>query len=189
MMHLPRGRQNDVVIQRLDGELLVYVVESDRAVCLNEGAAAVWQACDGETTIAGIREAVIRALGTPVDDEFVLLALDDLRKEGLLADEDEAAPALEGLTRREMIRRVGLTTAAALPLVTSVTVPSAAEAQSVAFCAADACACIGMGNVASCSALLGGCGGGCTACTVTATCFLPGGEGALVCPGVCTQTT
>lgn len=155
------------------------------ASCLNRASALVWEACDGKKTTAQITETVNRKLESPVNEEFVWLALDLLRKDNLIANSDAVAPTFNGLSRRHVMRRIGTSMLVALPLITSVAAPPPAYAQSATCAPATPCACIGLGNVSSCTAALGGCGAGCVTCIVNASCFLPGGEGALVCPGVC----
>ena len=62
--------------------------------------------------------------GAPVDESLVWLALDQLEKFKLL-DEVPAKPAmLAGLTRRQMVARLGIA-AAALPAIVSIVTPHA----------------------------------------------------------------
>lgn len=51
---LPKARSEGLITKEVDGELLVYDLERDRAHCLNEIAAAIWKRCDGSTTTTEI---------------------------------------------------------------------------------------------------------------------------------------
>jgi hypothetical protein len=127
---LPLARKDGLVIQELDDETLVYDEERQRAHCLNRVAAAVWKRCDGETTVAEMERLLRHENTIPVQDEAVRLALRQLDKAGLLAEPlantvDEAT-----VSRREMIKRVGLVAAVCLPLVSSIVAPTPAQAGS-----------------------------------------------------------
>ena len=53
----PKARAEGVVVRELDEEVLVYDLDTHRAVCLNGAAAAVWRLCDGRRTPDDIRRA------------------------------------------------------------------------------------------------------------------------------------
>ena len=53
---LPKARRDGIITKEVDGELLVYDIAKDKAHCLNETAAAVWQLCDGQTNVGQISE-------------------------------------------------------------------------------------------------------------------------------------
>ena len=60
-------------MRETDGETLVYDRSRAAPSCLNEFAARVWRACDGETSVA----AIAAALGE--DERAVWLALHHVR--------------------------------------------------------------------------------------------------------------
>jgi len=121
-VHLPRARTDDLLVEQLEHELLVCDVRSDSAHVLNETAALVWRACDGERTSSEL-EAYCR-----LDAATVELALQSLRECHLL-EEDEPLP---GVSRRSVLQRAALAGAglgAAMPLISSVVLPTPAMAQ------------------------------------------------------------
>ncbi len=124
----PKARKKDLVVQELAGELLVYDLNSDKANCLSKSSALIWQACNGKRTIREIAEDVEESLGGPVSDDFVLFAIEQLNKADLLEVQDEYSNAFEGMSRRDVIKRVGLASAIALPIVSSLTAPMAVHA-------------------------------------------------------------
>ena len=41
----PKSRTDNLVVQEMNDEVLVYDLDSNKAVCLNETAAIVWKSC------------------------------------------------------------------------------------------------------------------------------------------------
>ena len=126
----PLARAEGVVVRELAEEVLVYDLDTHRAVCLNSTAAAVWRLCDGRRTSADIRRALERSAKGAVPEELVWLALEQLGKDGLLDARTRRPPELAAVPRREMIRRIGLAAAIALPAVVSIVAPTSADAVS-----------------------------------------------------------
>jgi hypothetical protein len=124
----PIARQRGLVIQELPDEVLVYDLDRDRAHCLNETAAFVWQRCDGRNTTAQIARALGEQFGCAVDQNVVWLALDQLGRNQLLERSWTPPPAPEGMNRRAMVRALGLAAVVAVPVVTSIVAPTPAQA-------------------------------------------------------------
>ena len=128
---MPRARQEGLIIEDLPGEVLVYDSERDRAHCLNQTAALVWKYCDGKTTVSSMAQHLERDLNTTnVDERVVSYALEQLSKDHLLEESFVAAAMLSGLTRRQMVRTLGIAAVIAVPVVTSIVVPTAHAAVS-----------------------------------------------------------
>ena len=124
MKALPLARKSSLIIKEVDDETLVYDLESDKAHCLNSTAARVWNSCDGNTSVSDIAAQLSSPADAPVDENVVWLALDQLEKFKLL-DNAPAKPAtIAGLTRRQMVARLGIA-AAALPAIVSIVSPHA----------------------------------------------------------------
>lgn len=124
MSKLPRSRRDKIVVQQLDDEVLVYDLKIHKAYCLNKTAAIVFNACDGQTTFDELKREY------KFTDDLIYLALDELKSQRLIADDYRST--LAGISRREAIRKVGLASVVALPIVTGLVAPRAADAQSVA---------------------------------------------------------
>jgi hypothetical protein len=73
-----------------------------------------------------MRQKIKERFGTEVSEDFVLLALEELGREGLL--ESSVETGLGKISRREALRKVGVGTMIALPLVASLAVPNTALA-------------------------------------------------------------
>jgi hypothetical protein len=125
----PVARRSGLLIRELPGEVLVYDTESHRAHCLNRVAGEVFRHADGTRTVADLTAI----LGEDVAGEAVVLgALASLAEAGLLAE--AASNETGGLTRREVVRRVGIGAALLLPAVVSVLAPTPAEAAVTCVC-------------------------------------------------------
>ena len=116
----------------MDNEILIYDLTSNKAFCLNETSALVWQLCDGNKSVPEIAEHLSRKFNSAVNEELVWLALDQLKREKLVSNCDELNTKFNGTSRREVIKRVGTSTMIALPLISSLIAPHAASAQSAA---------------------------------------------------------
>jgi hypothetical protein len=124
----PRARTSDLVVKGVREEVLVYDLARHRAHSLNRVAAAVWRACDGTRNVAALGVAAARESGQEVPVEAVRYALQSLGRAQLLEGPVEEG----GVTRRQVMARLGTAAAAALPLVMTITAPTAAQAQSLA---------------------------------------------------------
>lgn len=127
MTNNPLSRQSDILVQNVEDELLIYDLRINKAYCLNQTSALVFQFSDGTKTASEISELISQKLGVLVSEDFVWLALQNLEKENLLGNNEELADYLAGLSRRKMIKRVGLASMAALPVIASVIAPTAAQ--------------------------------------------------------------
>lgn len=127
---LPRARRAQLIVKELANETLVYDEESHEAHCLNQTAAFVWRHCDGHTSIAKIERLLEKQLKTKVPEQVVWSALEQLEKSHLLEASAFRPQLLEGMSRRELIHRLGIGAALSLPVVVSIVAPTAAEAAS-----------------------------------------------------------
>jgi len=127
----PNARKADLVVQETGDEVLVYDLTTNKASCLNDTSAFVWQNCNGENSIADIATALGRKTNQAVNDDFVWLAIDQLAKNGLLEDKVSSNEIFSGMSRRDVIKKVGLGAMIALPIVSSLVAPTAASAASV----------------------------------------------------------
>jgi hypothetical protein len=163
--HTPVSRQANLVIQELDREVLIYDLSENRAYCLNQTSAMVWQACDGTKNITEISQLISQKLKVSANEDLVWFALEQLKKEHLIENAADLPNHFDGLSRREVVKRVGLGTLVALPIVASLVAPTAVQAQTqncltcVKFNSGDICS-------SFCANLMGtcyenaGCGGG-----------------------------
>ena len=131
---LPEARKEGLIVQELSEEVLIYDRQRHKAHCLNRTAALVWERCDGKTAVKEIARRVSKKTGQLLEEEVAWLAVEELAKRRLL----EPIKVKAGMSRREMIKRAGVGVAVALPVVTSIVAPKAAQA---ATCRASGQAC------------------------------------------------
>jgi len=160
MRNLPAARQDRLVVQELPDETLIYDLDRDKAHCLNQTAAFVWKQCDGRTSPAKLAKAFEKEFGAVADEAMIWLALDQLEKFHLLEGRLERPAVMNRLSRRSLMRSMGLAAVIAVPLVTSMTIPTVLAFSS---CAQNGDPCFGNGNCCSnnCEATAGGGPGTC----------------------------
>jgi Coenzyme PQQ synthesis protein D (PqqD) len=173
MPNNPKSRIQNLVVQELDDEIMVYDLNNDKVYSLNETSAAIWGLCDGTRTIAEISRQMSEKLKMPVKDDYIWLALRDLQKENLLVDGFELDDKFAGMSRRQVIRKIGFSSMAALPVIYSLVAPTAITAQSGPVCMT----CTRLWNRPPC-ATPGGCNTSSTNSTISTACS----SGCVVCP-------
>ena len=123
-------QHRDAIVRQLSEEFLVYDKETSQAHCLNRTAIDVWKLCDGKITVAEIIQKLEKKSKSPVDERIVWMALRQLQKSGLLLGRILSSKEENFLSRRAMVKKMGVAAALALPVVTSILVPTAAQAAS-----------------------------------------------------------
>jgi hypothetical protein len=151
---MPAARSEGLLIEAVGDETVVYDTKSKQAHCLKPLAAIVFDSSDGHATVGEIARIAEGRLGDAVSEADVADAAAQLESLGLLqtvlivrAGDHLALSNGNGVSRREMIRRVGFTGAAAAvgtALVTSV-VPQVAWASGIPI------GCTGCGKNSDCT--------------------------------------
>lgn len=157
----PRGLFSNIVVQNLEDELLIYNLETHQAYSLNSISARIWNLCDGNHNVSDISRKLSRDSHQAVPEELVVFALNDFQKENLLSAPWKPEAEFSKLSRREVIRKVGFTSMAALPVITSLIAPTAAHAASTCPLAARGVSCT-CSNGAGSSCASAACAAGCT---------------------------
>ena len=139
---VPRARTEGLLIQELADEVLVYDLLRHRAHCLNQTAATVWKNCNGSNSVGQIAEILKKETRTSVDELVVLMALDQLTSSHLMQDHKKRWSRNSGVSRREVIRRLGTAAAVVLPVVSSIVAPEVVQAAT----------CLGSGQACTTSA-------------------------------------
>lgn len=161
MKQFPKSRTEKLVVQDFNDELLVYDRQRHKAHCLNQTAALIWKQCDGRTSVAEISRRLGEESGASgmIDEKIVWYGLEQLKRDHLLEPALDTSRGLSQPTsgrvnRRQMMRALGLTAAVALPVVTSMVAPTAAQAgsctQANGVCSTPVQCCSGVCNNGSC---------------------------------------
>lgn len=128
----PMARKSGLVVQEVPDEVLVYDLDTNKAHCLNQTAALVWKSCDGSRSVSDIAKLVEKQAGGKVNDDLVWLAIDQLNESNLL--EQQIVANFNGQTRREVIKKIGLSTMIAIPVIASLVAPRSAMANTSCGC-------------------------------------------------------
>jgi hypothetical protein len=122
----PTARRDGLVIEDVEGEVVVYDRVRHRAHHLNRAAALVWHYCNGRNTVADLANRLRSETGVAVREKLVWRALGQLGKARLLREPVVCPASTKAVTRRQALRRLGRTAAAVVvaPLVTSVVAPA-----------------------------------------------------------------
>lgn len=171
----PQSRKDNIVVQKLDGEVLIYDLKVNKAFCLNETLALVWQSCDGNKSVPEISRQVSKTIGESMSDDLIWLAISELKKENLLANGEDITNKFEGLSRREVIRKIGFASMVALPVISSLLAPTAIQAASGRVTCANGLSpsptALAPGQPVTCNNTAGNCATvnqiGCRSCTAT----------------------
>ena len=119
----PKSLKSDqLVVEELGTELMIYDQTRNQAFCLNQKAAFVWKRCDGKTTISDMTAQMAESLGEPADEKIVQFALQSLSQDGLLEVHSFLPFVPVGMSRRELMQKIGVRAVIALPLVTALAV-------------------------------------------------------------------
>jgi hypothetical protein len=100
---LPMARTAGLVVEELDGEVLIYDVERHRAHCLNKASAMVWRACDGSRAVPELT-ALIEKSAPGWDQATTDYALTQLEKRHLLSEALRVVLVVSTHSRRAVFR-------------------------------------------------------------------------------------
>lgn len=129
----PLARKNGLVIEELDDEILIYDTKRDKAHCLNAAAGRIWKHCDGKNTVEDIKDAFAADMPIEAAREVVSDCVLRFNRVHLLEKGSLPFPVDAALSRRTLLRKIGIgaaATAIVLPLITSIVAPPPAAAVS-----------------------------------------------------------
>ncbi len=143
---MPRARQDELIVEELQDETLVYDLKRHKANCLNRTAALVWRRCDGQTSVADVAALLEEQLATPTDEAVVWMALDRLGRAHLLSEPVTLPADRAQYSRREMLRtlRRAAGISLLLPVIETIVAPRAAAQASCPT------SCVGQPNCVPC---------------------------------------
>src|SRR2546423_6693993 len=109
-----RFKQRKLIGRTIDDEFLVFDEEASTAHCLNGIAGEMWRACEREISVREVTE-VLRPRWPDIEEDVVAASLSKLAAAGLL----EGTTVQENIStgRRQLIRKLGLAAAVAIPIV------------------------------------------------------------------------
>ncbi len=128
----PKARHDELVVEEVADELVVYDQRRKVAHTLNRAAALVWRRCDGETSIADLADLLRSELDPIADEDLVLVALDRLEASHLLEEPIGRTLDEARASRRQVVRKVGRVGVLTLllPAIVTLVAPTPAKAAS-----------------------------------------------------------
>ncbi len=129
----PSARKEELVVQEVGDETIVYDERRSHAHRLNHTAAIVWKHCDGQHTVADLQAVLQSGTDALVTEDIIWLALGQLEKEQLLAEPLTRPADSVKITRRDVLRKAALAGGMTLmiPVVQSMVAPTPAMAMSI----------------------------------------------------------
>ena len=150
MNSLPQVRAG-LLRHQLDGQVLVYDTREDRVHLLDTTTGHVFELLEqGNRSREGIVAELATRMNSIEGESLLRLSLDELRKADLLMDAQVPTDALNDITRRDLVRKLGLAGAAAL-LVPTITTLTATRAYAQASCLVTGQACVVNSTPACCT--------------------------------------
>lgn len=126
------ARTKDLAVEQMQEEVCVYDFSNQKCHTLNKTSAQVWRLCDGKSSVDDISSRLGKQLGTTPNVDVTLLALKQLRNNGLLEGSDPLLENAAAVSRRGIMKKVGMVAAASapilLPLIESMVAPTPAAA-------------------------------------------------------------
>jgi hypothetical protein len=123
-----RFKQRKLIAREIGDELLLFDEQTSTAHCLNGIAGEMWTACEAESSAADITDSLC-SRWPELKEDVVEASLSHMADAGLLEETEEQE--IVSMSRRNLVRKMGLAAAVALPIVvTSVLIPPAASAAS-----------------------------------------------------------
>jgi hypothetical protein len=128
----PLSRRENLIVQEMGDELLVYDLEHHKAHSLNATASLVWRNCDGETSFEQLVGLMSDQAPESEADNLVRVGLHALERARLVTYRSGHEPARSGCTRRELAARLAKvgTLSLVVPVVVSISAPTPAQAAS-----------------------------------------------------------
>lgn len=126
---LPQLRTQNLVITELEEESLIYDLDVNKAFCLNETARLVMNQCDGTKSVDQALGIINRQLKTKMSADMVWLVVSQL-KDANFIEKDYEIPIQTNRVSRRKILNAAASLGVALPIITSLIVPTALHAQS-----------------------------------------------------------
>ena len=78
MLGNPLARTDELVVQKTNNEHLIYDLQTNNAICLNQTSGLVWEHCDGKHTVSDIARQMEKKLGLEISEDLVLFAINQL---------------------------------------------------------------------------------------------------------------
>ena len=155
MNSLPQVRAG-LLRHQLDGQVLIYDAREDRVHLLDTTTGHVFELLEqGDRSREGIVAELATRMNSMEGESLLQLSLDELRKADLVVDVKAPTEPLSDISRRDLVRKLGLAGAAAL-LIPTITTLTATRAYAQASCLPNGHGCVEESPPFCCSPLVCG---------------------------------
>jgi hypothetical protein len=129
----PRAQRSDFLVKTVGDQVVLFDQSRRRLHVLSRTAALVWRHCDGQHTVAELRDLLGCELGAPVDESLITLALAQLDEAQLLEGRLAPASGEDKVSRRDLLHMAGaLAAGIMMPMITSCGAPTEPRAAAAA---------------------------------------------------------
>ncbi len=128
----PVAKSENLLVEEVAGELVIYDTSTDRAHCLNESAAAIWRHCDGTRSVEKLANHLFPKLEPSDATQIVRVGIERLRRRRLINGATVAGQPVDP-SKRQMLKKIAILAATAgivTPIVSSIIAPTPASAAS-----------------------------------------------------------
>ncbi len=118
-----KARRGNLLSRKVGEETVIYDMDNDKALCLDKVSAIVWEASCDLNDMNELLNVLHRNGIEDADEQLVVLAIEQLNESNLLENSiDNETSQASILPRRDVLRQLTMYSAAALPLVTSLSI-------------------------------------------------------------------
>jgi hypothetical protein len=145
------ARSHRIVSEAVGEEVVVYDLDTDEAHLLSPNVATIWKAADGSRTVEEFM-AIVESDGPEQAASIVWSGLEQLQEKRLLEGVALLPAASVGLSRRAMLKRIGIA-AISIPVITTIVAPTpaAAACSTGRGAAGEPCCSTGICNTGTCT--------------------------------------
>jgi hypothetical protein len=127
-LQIPAARREGLVVRKLNDDVLIYDTKTNHAHSLNQNAALIWEHCDGKRTLGDLSNMLQGNVPGKEREQLTWIAIDQLQRSGLLLGQVASPESVKGMTRRQLIKAAGIAALIAVPVVSTIVAPKAAQA-------------------------------------------------------------
>ena len=118
-----KARRGNLLSRKVGEETVIYDMDNDKALCLDKVSAIVWEASCDLNDMNELLNVLHRNGIEDADEQLVVLAIEQLNESNLLENSiDNETSQASILPRCDVLRQLTMYSAAALPLVTSLSI-------------------------------------------------------------------
>lgn len=121
-----KARRGNLLSRKMGEETVVYDMDNNKALCLNKVSSIVWEASCDLNDMDELLNVLHRNGIEDADEQLVVLDIEQLNESNPLENSiDNETFQVSILPRRDVLRQLKMYSVAALPLITSLSIPPA----------------------------------------------------------------